>query len=275
MKPYVVSEMKDQDGNTVSKAEPTTIRQVISEDTSKKVCQMMQSVVDNGTGKNAYVAGYKVGGKTGTSTKLGESKEGEKNKYIVSFAAIAPADDPEIAMIIICDEPNVDLGGGAICAPVAATVIKESMAVLGVEPSYTEEEKKTLSVKAPNVIAKSVSDAEAAIKSAGLDCKVVGTGDKITSQSPAAGNTVPSGGQVVLYTSGAEKETVTVPDFTGLTVSQANSLAASSGLNIEISGNASSDALVVAYKQSEDQGKEVDAGTVITVSFKSTKAVLD
>ena len=275
MKPYVVSEMKDQDGNTVSKTEPTTIRQVISEDTSIKVCQMMQSVVDNGTGKNAYVAGYKVGGKTGTSTKLGESKEGEKNKYIVSFAAIAPADDPEIAMIIICDEPNVDLGGGAICAPVAATVIKESMAVLGVEPSYTEEEKKTLSVKAPNVIAKSVSDAEAAIKSAGLDCKVVGTGDKITSQSPAAGNTVPSGGQVVLYTSGAEKETVTVPDFTGLTVSQANSLAASSGLNIEISGNASSDALVVAYKQSEDQGKEVDAGTVITVSFKSTKAVLD
>lgn len=275
VKPYVVSEMKDQDGNTVSKTEPTVVRRVISEETSKQVCEMMQSVVDNGTGKNAYVAGYKVGGKTGTSTKLGESKEGEKNKYIVSFAAIAPADDPEIAMIIICDEPNVDLGGGAICAPVAATVIKESMAVLGIEPTYTEEEKKSLSVKAPNVIAKSVSDAEAAIKVAGLECKIVGSGDKVTNQSPAAGNTVPTGGRMVLYTSGSEKETVTVPDFTGLTVAQANSLAANSGLNIEISGNASSDALVVAYKQSEEQGKQVDAGTVVIVSFKSTKAVLD
>lgn len=275
LKPYVVSEITDENGNTVSKTQTNVVRQVISEDTSKKVCQMMQSVVDNGTGKNAYVAGYRVGGKTGTSTKLGESKPGEKDKYIVSFAAIAPADDPQIAMLIICDEPNVDLGGGAICAPIAATVIEESMAELGIEPVYTDEEKKDLSVSTPSVIGKSLTEAENTVKNAGLEVKVVGSGDKVINQSPASSSTIPSGGTVVLYTDNSDKQTVKVPDFTGLTVAQANKLAASNNLNLDISGNTENDALVVAYKQSEDAGKEVEIGTVVTVSFKSTKAVLD
>ena len=273
--PYVVSEITDENGNTVSKTQTNVVRQVISEDTSEKVCRMMQSVVDNGTGKNAYVAGYRVGGKTGTSTKLGESEPGEKDKYIVSFAAIAPADDPQIAMLIICDEPNIDLGGGAICAPIAATVIEESMAELGIEPVYTDEEKEELSISTPSVIGKNTSDAQNTLKNAGLEVKVIGNGDKVLNQSPAAGSTVPSGGTVVIYTDDSEKQTVTVPDFYGLTVAQANRLAASNNLNIEISGNSANDALVVAYKQSEDEGKEVEIGTVITVSFKSTQAVLD
>lgn len=273
--PYVVSEITDENGNTVSKTQTNVVRQVISEETSKEVCQMMQSVVDNGTGKNAYVAGYRVGGKTGTSTKLGESEPGEKDKYIVSFAAIAPADDPQIAMLIICDEPNVDLGGGAICAPIAATVIEESMAELGIEPVYTDEEKKDLSVSTPSVIGKSLSEAENTVKNAGLEVKVVGSGDKVLNQSPASSSTIPSGGTVVLYTDNSDKQTVKVPDFTGLTVAQANKLAASNNLNIDISGNTENDALVVAYKQSEDAGKEVEIGTVVTVSFKSTQAVLD
>ena len=273
--PYVVSEITDENGNTVSKTQTNVVRQVISEETSKEVCQMMQSVVDNGTGKNAYVAGYRVGGKTGTSTKLGESKPGEKDKYIVSFAAIAPADDPQIAMLIICDEPNVDLGGGAICAPIAATVIEESMAELGIEPVYTDEEKKDLSVSTPSVIGKSLSEAQNTVNNAGLEVKVVGSGDKVLNQSPASSSTIPSGGTVVLYTDNSDKQTVKVPDFTGLTVAQANKLAASNNLNIDISGNTENDALVVAYKQSEDAGKEVEIGTVVTVSFKSTKAVLD
>lgn len=273
--PYVVSEITDENGNTVSKTEPNVVRQVISEDTSEKVCKMMQSVVDNGTGKNAYVAGYRVGGKTGTSTKLGESEPGEKDKYIVSFAAIAPADDPQIAMLIICDEPNVDLGGGAICAPIAATVIEESMAELGIEPVYTDEEKKELSVSTPAVIGKSSSEAQNTIKNAGLEVKVVGNGDIVLNQSPAASSTIPSGGTVVIYTDDSDKQTVKVPDFTGLTVAQANRLAASNNINIKISGNTANDALVVAYKQSENAGKEVEIGTVVTVSFKSTQAVLD
>ena len=108
LQPYLVSEIKDANGNTIKKTAKTEVRRVISEETSQKVRNMMKSVVDEGTGKNGYVAGYRVGGKTGTSTKLGESKEGERTKYIVSFAAIAPADDPQIAMLIIMDEPNED-----------------------------------------------------------------------------------------------------------------------------------------------------------------------
>lgn len=275
LKPYVVSEIKDSEGGTISKTQPTVIRQVISEDTSKKVCAMMQSVVDNGTGKNGYVAGYNVGGKTGTSTKLGESKEGEKDKYIVSFAAIAPSDNPQIAMLIICDEPGVDLGGGAICAPIAATVIEEAMNVLGVEPKYTDEEKEKLSIKTPNVIGKTVETAENEIKNAGLNVKVVGSGKAVTKQSPSSSNTIPSGGTIVIYTENTEKQTVTVPDFTGKTVAEANRLAAENNLNLEISGNSANNALVVAYKQSEAADSEIEIGSVITVSFKSTQAVLD
>lgn len=275
LKPYLVSEIKDSEGNTVSKTQTTEIRQVISEETSKTVCQMMKAVVDNGTGKNGYVAGYSVGGKTGTSTKLGESKEGEKDKYIVSFAAIAPSDNPEIAMIILCDEPNVDLGGGAICAPIAATVIEEAMNELGIEPKYTDEEMKDLSIKTPAVTGKSVSAAENELKNSGLSVKIVGDGDKVVKQSPSADNLIPAEGTVVLYTDSSDKQTVKVPDFSGLTITEANRLAASNNLNIEISGNDSSNAMVVAYKQSETEGSEVEIGSVITVSFKSTQAVLD
>lgn len=274
VKPYIVDEIKSADGNTVSKTEPVVLRQVISEKTADTVSQMMKSVVDNGTGKNGYVAGYRVGGKTGTSTKLGESAAGEKDKYIVSFAAIAPSDNPEIAMIIICDEPSLDLGGGAICAPIAASVIEEAMSELGIEPHYTDDEKKDLSNKTPSVIGKTVDAAKADIENAGLNFKIVGDGDKIVKQNPAASQLIPSGGTVVLYT-GGDKQLAEVPDFGGKTVSEANRLAAESNLNIQISGNSSSNAMVVAYKQSEAAGTEVEIGTVIAVSFKSTQAVLD
>lgn len=275
VKPYVVSEIRDKNGNSISKTTPTKLRQVISSETSAQVCKMMKSVVDNGTGKNGYVAGYGVGGKTGTSTKLGESKPGEKDKYIVSFAAIAPTDDPQIAMLIICDEPNKDLGGGAICAPIAAVVVEEAMNVYGIEPKYSKEESKKLSIKTPNFVGDDVSSAEIKIKNAGLTCKVVGKGKVVKKQSPAAENTIPTNGVVVLYTESAENTKVKVPDFSGLTIAEANKLAASRNLNIKISGNDNSNALVIAYKQSEAKDNEVEMGSVITVTFKSTQAVLD
>ncbi len=274
LKPYVVSEIIDAQGNTVSKTQTTEIRRVISEDTSDKVCAMMKSVVDNGTGKNGYVAGYSVGGKTGTSTKLGESAEGERDKYIVSFAAIAPSDDPELAMIIICDEPSVDLGGGALCAPIAAEVIEQAMTVLNIEPKYTEAEAK-LNVNAPNVIGKTVSEAKNALYSQGLEYKVVGNGDTVINQSPSANTVIPSGGVVVIYTEKDSKQTVTVPDFSKLTISQANKLAADNNLNIHISGNNLSSSSVIAHRQDIEAGTTVEIGTVIDVSFKNTTAVLD
>ena len=174
LQPYLVSSIADANGKTVKKTQTKEIRQVISADTSEKVRKMMKSVVDNGTGKNGYVAGYSVGGKTGTSTKLGESKNGEGDKYIVSFGAIAPSDDPEIAMLIIVDEPNQDLGGGALCAPIAAQVTQEAMNVLGIEPKYNDSEMKDLSKQTPNVVGKSLDEAKKTLEENNLNFVVVG-----------------------------------------------------------------------------------------------------
>lgn len=275
VKPYVVSEIKDENGNTVSKTQKKEIRRVISEETSKKVRGMMQSVVDNGTGKNGYVAGYCVGGKTGTSTKLGESKEGEKDKYIMSFAAIAPSDNPQIAMLIIVDEPNEDSGGGALCAPIAAQVIEQTMHELNIEPKYSEEEQKLLSVKTPNVVGYSVAQAKGTIEASNLKVKVVGSGKKVLRQSPNSSSTIPTNGVVVLYTDKNESKTVKVPDFNGLTISEVNARASAAGLNVEIRGNNLSSSNVVAYSQSAAKDSKAEIGSVIRVSFKNTNSVLD
>jgi stage V sporulation protein D (sporulation-specific penicillin-binding protein) len=275
LQPYVVSEVKDANGNTVSKTETTEVRRVISEDTAKTVRTMMKAVVDDGTGKNGYVAGYSVAGKTGTSTKLGESKEGEATKYIVSFAAIAPSDDPQIAMLIICDEPNVNLGGGALCAPIAATVIEQAMEELNIEPKYDDDETALLSISTPNVIGNELETAKSTLTNSGLTYKVVGSGSTIVDQNPSSTSTIPSGGCVVLYTEKNKKSKVKVPDFTGLTVSEANSYASANNINIELSGNSLSSSNIVAYRQSVEAGTEVEEGTVVTVTFKSTVSVLD
>lgn len=275
VQPYLVSSIIDADGKTVEKTETKVVRQVISSETSATVREMMKGVVDNGTGKNGYVAGYSVGGKTGTSTKLGESAEGEGDKYIVSFAAIAPSDNPEIAMLIIVDEPNQDLGGGALCAPIAAQVIEEAMSVLGIEPKYDGEELKNLSKYAPNVVGKSVEDAKTEINQYGLNTVVIGSGDKIIRQCPTSAGTIPNGGTVYVYTDNTQRKTTKVPDFTGLTVTEAKSLAKTNNLNIQISGNDLTNSSLVAYRQSDDKGAVVEQGTVITVTFKSTESVLD
>lgn len=275
LQPYLVSSIADANGKTVKKTQTKEIRQVISADTSEKVRKMMKSVVDNGTGKNGYVAGYSVGGKTGTSTKLGESKNGEGDKYIVSFGAIAPSDDPEIAMLIIVDEPNQDLGGGALCAPIAAQVTQEAMNVLGIEPKYNDSEMKDLSKQTPNVVGKSLDEAKKALEENNLNFVVVGDDSTVTRQCPSGADTIPNGGTVYLYTDDSEKQTVNVPNFSGLTVNEAKDLASSSNLNIQIAGNSMSSGTVVAYRQSEETQAKVEKGTVVTVTFKNTQSVLD
>lgn len=275
LQPYLVSSIADANGKTVKKTQTKEIRQVISADTSEKVRKMMKSVVDNGTGKNGYVAGYSVGGKTGTSTKLGESKNGEGDKYIVSFGAIAPSDDPEIAMLIIVDEPNQDLGGGALCAPIAAQVTQEAMNVLGIEPKYNDSEMKDLSKQTPNVVGKSLDEAKKTLEENNLNFVVVGDDSTVTRQCPSGADTIPNGGTVYLYTDDSEKQTVNVPNFNGLTVNEAKDLASSSNLNIQIAGNSMSSGTVVAYRQSEEMQAKVEKGTVVTVTFKNTQSVLD
>lgn len=275
VKPYVVSSIMDTNGKTIKKTEPQVVRQVISSDTAAAVRQMMKSVVDNGTGKNGYVAGYGVGGKTGTSTKLGESKEGQGDKYIVSFAAIAPSENPEIAMIIIVDEPNQDLGGGALCAPIAAQVVEQAMSILGIEPKFDDNELKNISSYAPSLIGKAIDEAKTEIAQYGFNHNFIGSGSKVVRQCPTSAGTIPKGSTIYAYTDDSEKKMTVVPDFNGLTVNEAKSLAKTNNLNIEINGNNLGSTAVVAYRQSEDKDTKVEYGTVISVTFKSTESVLD
>ncbi len=276
MTPYLVSKQIDNMGNTVKETEPTVRRQVISEATAKTICSCMEEVVATGTGKNAYVAGYHVAGKTGTSEKLVDNKESETKAYIASFCGFAPANDPEIAVIIVVDEPKGEHGGGAVAAPLAGEVLEQVLTYMGVERSYTDKEMALLVETAPSLSGKSVADARAEVASLNLSVKVIGDGETVVAQYPDAGREIPSDGIIVIYTQKENvSEKVKVPDFTGCSVSQANKLAINSGLNIKISGSSLSSGTVYAYKQSAAVGEEVNMGEIITVSFKTNVDVSD
>ncbi|MCH5198179.1 MAG: PASTA domain-containing protein [Oscillospiraceae bacterium] len=273
MQPYIVSKLLDSQGNTVAVTSPTVKRQVVSESTASLVASWMEDVVTSGTGKNAYVSGYHVAGKTGTSEKLGSSDK----TYIASIACFAPCDDPEISVVIIIDEPQgANYSGGVIAAPVAGEVIEKTLNYLGVEPSYSESEVATMNIAAPELLGKSVNEANAILSDYSYNVKIVGEGSTVVAQSPEPGRNTPVNGVLVLYTQqNYEKQNTIVPDFSGLTVSQANKMAVSNDLNIKISGSASSESTVVAYKQDIESGEEVEAGSVITVSFRTTTGVHD
>ena len=268
MKPYVVGAMLDDDGNKVYETQPTVKRQVISEQTAATVRSMMEEVVKTGGGKNAYVAGYRVAGKTGTSQKLTNV-----GYYISSFCGFAPADDPEITVLIVIDEPKAgQTAGGTVAAPVAAEVISETMQYLNVEPQYTEEELAKLDVKTPDYVGTGSATAQKELEAQGFTVKVIGSGDKVVKQSPSAGQTIPKNGVVVLYTEKGDAKKATVPDLTGLTIAEANAKAISAGFNIKISGTKSGSD-IKAYRQSIKAGSEASLGSVITVSFKTVEVL--
>lgn len=276
MTPYLVSKELDSEGNTVKETAPTVRRQVISESTAQIICDCMEQVVSTGTGKNAYVAGYHVAGKTGTSEKLVENKDSETESYIASFCGFAPAYDPEVSVIIIVDDPVGEHGGGAVAAPLAGEVLEQVLVYLGTDHSYTPDEMEKLVKTAPHFTGKTVSEARSLVSEDDLSVKIIGEGDKVIAQYPEAGRELPSDGMIVLYTETDYKaETVTVPDFTGLTVSEANRVALSNGLNIKISGSSLNSGAVYAYKQSVAYGESVNMGEIITVSFKTTVDVAD
>ena len=271
MTPYVVQKQLDENGNVISETQPVVRRQVISKQTAATVADMMEAVVTSGTGKNAYVAGYRVAGKTGTSQKLGKT-----GKYVASFGCFAPADDPEIAVLILVDEPVGQINGGQICTPVAAQVVEKTLEYMGVERRYNEKELELLDTNAPNLVGSSIGDAKAMLVGEGFEVKVVGSGETVLSQIPAYNQAMPQNGVVVLYTEAdAERLMVTVPDLRQMTVSQANKYALSAGLNIKISGNALNAGELISYDQSIEPGEEVEYGKTITVYFKSDVGVDD
>lgn len=273
MRPYIVSKQTDKNGNTVKETKPQVRRQVVSESTASKVSSYMNLVVKKGTGKNAYVPGYKVAGKTGTSEKLDKAEKA----YIASFAGFAPYDDPDISVVIIIDEPQgANYSGGVIAAPVAGEVFEKVLKYRGIAPVFSDDELASMTVSMPNVVGNSVEDAKKTLEADGYTVRVIGNGDSVVSQTPEEGKSTPANGFVAVYTEdGMQAEKVRVPDFTGMTVSQVTVAAVNGGLNVRISGSSSESAGVAAYKQDKDADTEVDAGTVITVYFRTTSGVHD
>lgn len=269
MTPHIVSKTIDDSGNTIRETKPEVKRQVISATTAATVTSYMEEVVKRGTGANAYVAGYHVAGKTGTSEKTGIT---DTKAYIASFAGFAPADDPEITVVIVIDNPKgARYSGGDIAAPVAGEVFSRILPTMGIEPTYTDSELAKLSEPAPDMVGKTVGEAKAELSGTEHVVRVIGSGDTVVAQSPEAGRTTPANGVIVLYTEdNTEKETALVPDFNGLTVSQANQMAVNRGFNIRISGSSFSTDSVVAYKQEYAEGTELELGSIITVYFRTS-----
>lgn len=274
VQPHIVNEIIDSNGNIVKSTDKTVKRQVISAETSNTIRTVMEAVVDGGGGKNAYVPGYRIGGKTGTSQKVSEMLEsGETGLYVASFCGVAPINDPEIALLVILDEPHGDAYyGGTIAAPVGGQILSEILPYIGIEPQYTEEELNKLAVKIPSVTGQSVDFAIKSIKDKGLKYSVIGDGDTVVKQFPTATESLYSDGVVMLYTEeNITPKTTTVPDFVGLSISAANELAKNKNINIQFAGTSLSGAGVTAYKQSVEEGTQVDEGSIVTVYFRTVE----
>ncbi len=268
--PHFAQQITDSNGNVIWQHDDTPVRQVISEETSATVRECLEYVVASGTGKNGQVAGYRIGGKTGTADK------GQSGDVVVSFLCFAPADDPQIMMLITMDTPSRSTGtyvsGGNMVAPYSSAIMSEILPYLGIEPSYSAEELMGVDTTVPNVIGMTVQEAKDRMKERGFSCKIEGDGEEITDQTPVGGAIIPGKSTVVLY-AGAEKpdKMCTVPSLVGRTAAEANTAAANAGLLIRFTGTTSSESsTVLVFSQELEAGTEVPAGTVITVRLGDT-----
>ncbi len=276
--PHLVKEVQDSEGNVIKTYGTETKRQIISSSTAKKLAAVLEEGVSGGAGaKNAYVAGYRVAAKTGTSEKIDKKNETGIEYYVCSCVGFAPADDPEIAVIILVDEPTKGvLYGSYVAAPYLANVMRDVLPYLGVEAVYTDKELKNMAVTTPSLTGWYASVAEDTARDMGFEVEIVGEGSIVRAQSPAAGTTVESANaKIIFYTeSGMEKTTVTVPNVLDKSAVTANELLANYKLNIRIEGtnNYLSGSGAVAISQYPAAGTEVEAGTVVTVTFRNKDA---
>lgn len=276
MQPYVLQSITAADGSVIQNTEPTEVRQTISEQTSQKCREILEGVVNGGTGKNAYQAGYRIGGKTGSS-----ETRGDDDRTIVSFLGFAPADDPQIIILLAYDKPmpavpngnytagGVYISGGNMGALQAGPLLGDILDHLGVAKQYTAEELTRADVLVPTMTGLSAIDAQKRATSQGLTIRTVGEGEAVTDQMPAPGASIPGGSQIVIYLGEAKpQDQVTVPDVTGKTPTAAQETLTAAGLYMKsaglLGGNTST---IIAAAQSIDPGTSTARGTVITVQF--------
>jgi len=275
MEPYLVSQVLDRDGNIVLEQTPTPVRRVISEETSQTMCALMESVVAEGTAKNAAVAGFSIGGKTGTSEKIDVFDEAGNRVLdkIVSFVGVAPMDDPQYIVLVALDTPSRETGlyisGGVMAAPTVGAVMADILPYLNVERCDSSGQMITME----DMGGLTEKEANTRLASLGLTAKVVGTEQTVTAQIPAEGTPIPFGSQVLLYFGEEAKDTpVTVPDFIGMTRQQASDTAGKLGLYIQITGNTGLESTVTVTAQSIEKNSQVPSGTTIRLEFTDKAA---
>lgn len=272
--PYMVEQVLDGEGNILRQHETKCIRQVVSEETSAKVRECLEYVVAEGTGRNGQVTGYRVGGKTGTADKTGtRTASNPKGDIVVSFMCFAPADDPQVIMLITMDTPSRTTGtfpsGGNMVAPTASQIMSEILPVLGVEPDYTADQLAGADAAVPNVVGQDLETARSRLENAGFTFRTVGNGTEVTAQTPEGGAIVPNNASIVLYL-GEEKndESRAVPNVLGMTAAEANQALTNAGFIMRVTGATSTESgNVKAISQDRGEGTELPPGTVVTVRF--------
>ena len=268
--PHVLDRIVDSNGNVVKSYDTVIKRQVISGETSELMREITENVVNYNGGSNAKITGYRIGGKSGTSQKLDEYHNNWDMRYVGSFCAFTPANDPEYIMLVCVDEPmGGKYYGSMVAAPVVSAVFSECLEYLGVYPQYTAEELEQQDTTVPYVYGSALLDAITAINAQGLKYEIIGdeSAGIVRKTIPEAASPIPRNGTVVIYMQDAEEQLVTVPDLTGCTVEQANSTLAYYGLNISLSGGAVNNSSAVATEQSVEPGTQVSKGTVVNVTF--------
>lgn len=277
MQPYVVSQIIDSNGNVVKATEPTVKRQAISENVAAQICSFLETNAKSGCATNGYVAGYRIGGKTGTSQKIVDEEGNETKDYIASFCGIAPCDDPEIALLCYFDTPDPDINyyGSAVAGPCFRNIMTEVLPYLGIEKVYSDDELKQLEVSVGTYDNMEVAAAKKKVEETGLKPKVVGNGKTVIGQNPAAYSGIPKGGTVVLYTDEESRKTkVKVPDFRNCSLSDVNYLAATNDLNVCIVGSSMEDSQSYAKSQDIAPDTEVEPFTVVTVVFNQDNSIM-
>ena len=258
----------DSEGNVISNTEPVVKRQVVSKEVSEEMALILEQVVGGGgSGKQAAIPGYRVGGKTGTSEQLDDRKEDGRIPNTLSFFGFAPVDDPQVACLVLLDDPDIyNAFGSTVAAPIVGSILAETLPYMGIEPQYTEEELENIATQAPYLLNYDLHEAEYEVRRRGLKFRVIGNGAKVLKQVPGAGELIPQDGVIVLYTEeeGAG-ELIPVPDVVGKTLQEANQSIVGSGLQISVQGEQIEGTHSVVSAQSPDAGEMVEAGTVVTV----------
>lgn len=277
VQPHVVSKITDSKGNVIKTVDEKIKRQVISDDTSKKMNEYLEYNTERQGAAAGYISGYKVAGKTGTTEKRGVTKfeSSFSEDYISSFCGYAPADDPQIAMLVFFDTPDGDAYyGSQVSAPVFINIMSEVLPYLDVKTSYTDEELGYVDASAGDYTGVSVDEAKTAVEADGFTATVKGNGSTVISQIPTVSSGLQKGGSIVLYTdSNSQSETVSVPSLIGLSPDEVNDVASAYGLNVSFSGATTSSG--TSSSQNIEAGTSVSPGTVITVSFADSSSTLN